>query len=92
MIERRLFMDLVLLVSLFVMPWWLTLLAAITFVFFFEYYIEALLIALLIDTMYGFGNTMVTGLRVPAFSSAVLVYLVSVPLKRRLIFYQPRMQ
>lgn len=91
MIERRLFIDLVLLISVFVLPWWLTLLAAILSVFLFSHYIEAIVIALMIDLLYGFGDVVAIGIKLPAFSIIVLVYVVAIPLKRRLIFYKPRM-
>lgn len=49
----RIVTDIVILVSFFVFPWWFSLLLAISSLFIFDNYFEALFFGFLLDTLYG---------------------------------------
>lgn len=85
MLSGRFCVDLLLVLSVFLLPWWLILLSACLFFFVFDRFVELFLLALLIDLLYGnatphFGN------------SAFALSLLSVPLSVVLTVVRQRMR
>ena len=82
----RIACDLLLLASIFLLPWWVTAFFAIVFLFIFDYFWEMAVAGILLDVLYSF---------LPEFSFhslkfsglAILILAISLPLKNRLKFY-----
>ena len=85
MLSGRFSVDLLLILSVFLLPWWLTLLFACLFFFVFDRFVELFALALLIDLLYGYQT--------PHFgNSAFMLSLLAVPLYALLSVVRHRMR
>ena len=82
----RLLADMLLVLALFWLPWWVPFILAVVFSFFFEDYIELIFIGMAIDALYAFhGSAYFYYAFYSSFSLLSLVLFLSVALfKRRL--------
>ncbi|HEY4490058.1 MAG TPA: hypothetical protein VJC12_02275 [Candidatus Paceibacterota bacterium] len=76
---KRIFIDILLFVSVFIAPWWFTVILGFILVFLFENFYEVLIIGLIIDSLYGAHSLTWT----IAFS---LLFLFSLFVKKHLKF------
>lgn len=82
---KRIFLDLVLFLSIFFLPWWLTLIAAGIMVYIFDSFFEILVVGFVLDTLYGIGNQGVLwGL--PLSISLSIFFLLSFFVKEHFVF------
>lgn len=84
MTQIRIIADVILVISVFLWPWWVSSILCIAAIFYFRDFYEALIFGLFMDSVYslpeyawGFLFTL----------SAALVFIVSFSLKKRLKFY-----
>lgn len=85
--EKRLLQNAALIASILFLPWWVSLLASVIFLFNIENYYEIIGAGFLLDVLYGAPTAGFYGLEFAMTLSASLIFLISGPLKRRLIFY-----
>ncbi len=81
----RIVVGLVALLSVFVLPWWFSFILGILFLFLFEFYIEAVLFAWMMDTLYSnqswfLGAYLLT-------MSMVAIFVLAEFLKKRIVYY-----
>ncbi len=84
---KRFVSDILLLFSIIVMPWWLTVLFVIVLLFYFESFYEAIIAGFLIDFTYSIPTELLFGFRFIFTALFVILFLLSGPLKRRLRYY-----
>lgn len=84
-ISLRIILDLILIFSLFLFPWWVALILALIAVFFFDLFIEFVLISTLTAIIY-FPDDKVW---LTAFF-AIIIFILLQFLKKRMIFYRDR--
>lgn len=51
--KKRISIDIILLLSVFLLPWWVTLLGTIVAIFFVRSFFESLVVGILLDILYG---------------------------------------
>lgn len=85
MIARILF-GVALLVTLFVTPWWVTLLLVLAGLIYFPFYIEVLFVGLFFDALYG-APMFVPWLPYAATMLAVVFLICAQQVRERLIMY-----
>jgi len=85
-ITRRLIADLILLISVVLLPWWLSAPIAIIFLFVFDSYYEILIAGLIIDSLYP-HSFIIPRISIGFTFLAAVVFLASFPIKRNLKFY-----
>ena len=89
--EWRIVVDMLLLLSIVVFPWWVTLIIAFGTLLYFRNFIEFIVVGLLIDLLYA-----PTPERHYFFSSSfytvltAIIFLIVTTLKRFLIYYETR--
>ncbi len=86
-IGTRIISDLIIFVLIFVAPWWLTLFLLCVGLFYFEYFFESILFALLMDGFHGQPGVTFWGINALCTSIVSVVFLLSIFLKARLRFY-----
>ncbi len=52
-VSKRITADIILLLSVLFLPWWVTIILALALTFYFEFYYEFIIAAILIDMLYG---------------------------------------
>lgn len=68
------------------MPWWFSIILAVTFIFYFKHYYEAVFFAFLSDIIYAVPTFQFNGFVLVSFSIVfVLVFLIEF-LKKRMAF------
>ncbi|MEK7661953.1 MAG: hypothetical protein AAB355_00410 [Patescibacteria group bacterium] len=87
MIRARIAADFFIILSIFIFPYWVPLLAGLFFLFYFRNFYEYLAVAFFLDLLYGGGVLRVYG--IPFFLSiaALILYISAAVLKKRLILY-----
>ncbi len=70
--------------SVFVMPWWFSLLLAVIFLSYFNNYYEAAIFALLMDALYAAPLQKFNGAVLVSFGIVVILVFLSEMLKKRL--------
>ncbi|MBP9855782.1 MAG: hypothetical protein KBC48_00530 [Candidatus Pacebacteria bacterium] len=83
MLAKRLLLGVVLLISLFFGPWWLTVIIGLFGLIYFKNYYEVAVVALLFDLIYGSASAS-PWLPLPFFLSSVVLLLIVSPLRYRL--------
>jgi len=83
----RVIFDLVFLVGVFVLPWWVTALFLCVLLFVFETYVEIIMFALIFDIVYGVSGIFPFSKYIFTISSVGL-YLLVIFLKDRIIIYR----
>ena len=83
----RIIVDLILLLAIFIMPWWLSLLLIIAAIFYFNTFYESVIFAILLDGFYGIPGLTFYGIN--AFFTTVIgvIFILLIFLKPRLKFY-----
>ncbi len=83
---RRIIASACIILSIFVFPWWVPLLLACAAAFYFNYFVELIVVGAMIDSFYG---SAVAGTHFPYFFALVTAigYAVISILKKRLIMY-----
>jgi len=84
---KRIFLDSILFLSIFFLPWWITLIIGGALVYFFDSFFEILIVGLVLDTLYGIGNQGVL-LGLPLTLSLSIFFLVSFLVKEHFVFNQ----
>jgi len=82
---KRIMFDSALFLSLFFMPWWVTILLGVIFLYIFDSYFELLFLGFFIDVLYGKGNTGFL-LGYPFTVLGSLFFLLSYGVKEHLVF------
>lgn len=83
MLAKRILLGVVLLISLFFCPWWLTTLLGLAGLIYFKNYYEVAVAALIFDLVYGSAGVS-SWLPLPFFLTSVVLLLVISPLRYRL--------
>jgi len=76
--------DVLLLISIFFLPWWISLGLAAIFVFYFAWYYEILCAGFFIDSLYGSGIETFHGFVFVATLFGILLLLISLYVKSRI--------
>lgn len=74
--HRRILTDIVLLLTMLFLPWWVVFFVAMIGIFFFSWYVEAIIAVLVIDSLYGY-NVQISFLGM-SFSLILTVLMVCV--------------
>ena len=85
---KRITIDIILFLSLFIMPWWVSYAIAIVGIFFFADFYEIIALGFIIDIVYGTPNTLFFGIQFANTLSAVLLFAAVTFIKNRMRFYQ----
>ncbi len=83
----RIFFDALFLVSIFILPWWVTVAFMIVFMFIFEEYFEIMIFGIMFDVVYGVPGIFPFSAYIFTISSIVF-YLFIHYLKKRIIIYR----
>jgi hypothetical protein len=84
----RIVADILLLISVYIFPWWLFLILAIAFIFYFESYLEVLLGAFILDALYGMPIQFLFGRNIIFLLSVSVLLIISFYAKKKLRFYR----
>jgi hypothetical protein len=84
--KARLIVDVLFVVAIFLLPWWVILPALFVASFFFLYFVEFVLFVLLLDLLYGITEHTFFGHHLPVVLIALVVFVLIEPLKERLIW------
>ena len=84
----RIILDILLLLSVFLMPFWFTALFAFVLLFYFENFYEIIPLFFLADLLYGVPESRFLGITAILLITAIIVYFLSFVLKKRLKFYR----
>ena len=87
MLLKRIITDVLLLVSLFVLPWWITLFVAFLLIFYFKLYFESIILAFFLDLLYSPINF--SGVYLLTIFTIILFIIIEV-LKNKLFFVSGR--
>ncbi len=84
---KRSVIDVILILSAFMMPWWITALAACIALFYFESFYEIVVLGLIIDSLYNAAVPRVHHIQFVMTLGAIGIFFISVYIKERLRFY-----
>ncbi len=85
----RLFSNLLVFLSIFFLPVYITALMLIALIFTFDYFVEALLWAYIVDVLYGGGGSIFGfGFNYIFLFIMAVIFLVSFRVKKSLVFYR----
>ncbi|HEY4512004.1 MAG TPA: hypothetical protein VJH55_04160 [Candidatus Paceibacterota bacterium] len=85
--KLRIIANIVVFAGVFLFPWWLTFLLAVVALFNIEWYIEIIIASFLLDVLYSIPINLYWGHEFVLTLVAIIAFIVSGPIKRRLIFY-----
>lgn len=83
----RVIVNIVTLVLLFIVPWWVTLIFVVGSLFVFENFYESIVFGLLLDGFHGQAGITFYGLNALFTITISIVFIISIFLKTRLTFY-----
>jgi hypothetical protein len=83
----RVVFDIVLFLSLFIVPWWLSLSVALVGVFFFSRFYEIIIAGVVVDILYGVPQASFFGFQYISSIVTVLFFIGGEYIKKRMIFY-----
>lgn len=86
-ITRRIFVDVLLALSLFAMPWWVSVLFVIFFMMSEKFYIEGCIAGIVLDALFPSSFAIFPYLEAPFFSFFLVFLVFSFYAKKRLVFY-----
>ena len=89
-IKKRIIVDAILMVLVFIFPWWVTFVIAAVLSFIFETFIEAAAVGLILDSLYGVPGNGLFGFQYTLTAVMGLLLLISRFLKSRMVFYPVR--
>ena len=84
----RIILDILLLLSAIIMPFWFTVIFALILLFYFERFYEIIPIFFLIDLLYGVPEQRFLTVVIVSLLIAIVVYFLSDILKNKLRFYK----
>ncbi|MSR73039.1 hypothetical protein EXS61_00300 [Candidatus Parcubacteria bacterium] len=84
MLFLRIFVDIVILIGIFLFPAWIFIILSLIGVFYFHRYYEILLVGLMVDSLYN-SHILFSGFFYTITS--ILIFLISFEIKKRLKFY-----
>lgn len=87
---KRSIFDIALLLSLFILPWWCTLILAVIFLFLIEPYYEIIVVGFILDSLYNAPVGFLLHFQFVLTLFCLIMILLSDLLKRRLTFYDLR--
>ena len=83
----RIALDLILFLSLFATPWWVSLIIALAGIFFFTHFYEIVVAGFIMDIVYGTPNASFFGIHFLSSIVAILLLVIGAFIKKRMIFY-----
>ncbi len=86
-IKYRIIANLVILASVFIAPWWLTIILITAGVFLFRFFYEAFIFSVLLDGFHGVQGVTFWGLNSLFLTIVGIIFIASIFLKTRLRFY-----
>jgi len=81
----RIVIDVLLLISIFILPWWFTVIAAAISIFFFKFFLESVVAALIVDVLYA-PSSFVAGFYLITLGM-VFIFIFFQIIRKKLIFY-----
>lgn len=87
--KKRIIIDVILLVSVFVFPWWLSFFGAVVLMLFFEKFIELIAVGFILDSLYGFPHGGFFGFQYFLTTVMIFLFFIFRFLKSKMIFYRP---
>lgn len=81
--SKRLLFNLTIIISIILLPWWVTLLCAVAFVIFVDRYYELILFGAIYDVIYGVQTN--ESLMYYGTLIGIILFVISVSLKNRII-------
>lgn len=84
MLFLRIFVDIVILIGIFLFPAWIFIILSLIGVFYFHRYYEILFVGLMVDSLYN-SHILFSGFFYTITS--ILIFLISFEIKKRLKFY-----
>ncbi len=85
---KRIIFDICIFLSLFYLPWWITLLAALIGIFIFQHFYEFLFTGLLMYALYGIGNQHFYASSILLPIILITVYFLGTLFKKSILFYK----
>ena len=85
---QRIIADLFLLISILILPFWVSIISVIIFALYFNRYYELLIAALFIDILYGVEQSRFLYSVSVTFTTGILLLVIIEFLKTKLKFYQ----
>ncbi|MBI2046222.1 MAG: hypothetical protein HYT28_02285 [Parcubacteria group bacterium] len=83
----RISFDIVLFISLFIAPWWVSLIIALGGVFFFNHFYEIIVAGIIMDIVYGSPEASFLDFPFISGVAALLFFVGGEYIKKRMIFY-----
>jgi hypothetical protein len=87
---KRILIDILLVLSAFIFPWWLALLGAALAVFYFSGYYEILILGIIMDSLYNAPIARFHHVEFVVTLLALFLFVIAEVLKRRLRLYGNR--
>jgi hypothetical protein len=84
LLTARIFFNIILFLSVFFLPWWISILLGLIFVFIFSEYYEIIVLGLLLDSLYSETGSFKSALFTLA---AVVVFIVAFEIRKRMRIY-----
>jgi hypothetical protein len=84
--KKRLLVDLLLFISIFVVPWWLLVLFFLVAFFYFSLYVEFVVFSLLYFEIYGIDSPRIFGIHISIVIIALVIFIALEILSDYLIF------
>ncbi len=84
---KRILVDIVLLLGIFWLPWWIVFLAGIVCLFIFKSFYEVIILGLLIDSLYNAPVAQFYHFHFVITIVALIFFIISVIVKNKLRFY-----
>ncbi len=81
---RRIILDILLFLSIFILPFWLTVILAIACLFLFDSFYEIIPVFLFIDLLYGASEDRYFGFTVVSLLAALLLVVITNSIKKKL--------
>lgn len=85
---KRIVLDICILLSIFLLPWWITLFLSAVGMFLYENFYEFIIAFLFVYAVYGFGSTGVLGSKVYLPLILFVIFIAFSFVKKQFIFYQ----
>ncbi len=81
---RRIILDILLFLSIFILPFWLTVILALICLFLFDSFYEILPVFLFIDLLYGTNESRYFGFTLVSLVLALLLVVITNSIKKKL--------
>lgn len=85
---KRIILDIVLILSVFILPWWVTAIVALAGMFMFAGYYEFLVVAVMMHSLYGIHGTGFAASAAFFYVTALFIFVAIQLLRNNIIFYQ----